>query len=144
MQRFVNQIKPAPTPEERDQIRPLVNQAAEDLRRLRQETAHSTEKTLEHLEDQIAAILTPAQRDRFSDLIQHWRDDFQKYNSDQQQRQAQQRLLEQQMQQRRQQQQKQQLMQQQQQMEAPLGSPSPPAPAAAPPPPSPPLGGPAG
>jgi hypothetical protein len=104
MQRFVNQIRPPATPEERDQIRPLVNQAAENLRRLRQEAAHNTELTLEHLEDQISAILTPAQRDRFSDQIQRWRDAFEKYNAEQQQRQAQQRMLEQQMQQRRQQQ----------------------------------------
>jgi hypothetical protein len=94
MQRFINQIKA--TPEEREKIRPLVNQAAEDLRRLRRDTTHSTEVILEHLEDQIAAILDPAQRDRFSDLIQRWRDAFQKYNFEQQQRQAQQRLLEQQ------------------------------------------------
>jgi hypothetical protein len=144
MQRFVNQIKPSPTPEQRDQIRPLVNQAAEELRRLRQETAHSTELTLEHLEDQISAILTPAQRDRFGDLIQKWRDDFEKYNAAQQQRQAQQRLREQQAQQRR---------QQQKDLQAtpgPAGG-APAAPAAAPTPPpaapapaAPPAGGPAG
>jgi len=98
MQRFVNQIRP--TPDEREKIRPLVNQAAEDLRRLRRDTTHSTEMILEHLQDQISAILNPVQRDRFSDMVQGWRDKFQQFNLEQQQRQAQQRLLEQQQQQR--------------------------------------------
>jgi Ca-activated chloride channel family protein len=109
MQRYVNQIQPRASNEQRDKIRPMVNQAAEDLRRLRRDTAHSTELILEKLQDDIAAVLTPQQRDRFTDAIQRWRDTFQKYNAEQQQRQAQARLFEQQqaqrIQQRRQQQQ---------------------------------------
>jgi uncharacterized membrane-anchored protein YhcB (DUF1043 family) len=135
MQRFTNQIRPPLTPEERATIRPLVNQTAEDLRRLRRDTTNKTEEMLEHLQDQISAVLTPAQRDRFGDLIQRWRDAFQKYNADQQQRQAEQRLLE-------------QRRQKQMQQMAPAGSPSPPpaaapAPAAATPPASPPPAAPA-
>lgn len=94
MQRFVNQIQP--TPEERQKIRPLVFQSAEDLRRLRLDTAHSTELILEHLQDQIAALLTPDQRDRFDQMIQRSRAAFQKYNLEQQMRQTRQRQQEQQ------------------------------------------------
>ncbi len=83
MQRFINQIQP--TPEQREKIRPLVDQAAEDLRRLRLDTAHSTEVTLEQLQDQIAALLTPEQRERFNEMIQRSRDRFQRYNFEQQQ-----------------------------------------------------------
>jgi hypothetical protein len=95
MQRFTNQIRPPLTPDERATIRPLVNQTAEDLRRLRRDTTNKTEDMLEHLQDQISAVLTPAQRDRFGDMIQRWRDAFQKYNADQQQRQAAQKMMEQ-------------------------------------------------
>jgi len=93
MRRFVNQVQP--TPEQRDKIRPLVNDTAEELRRLQRDTAHHTEVVLEHLEDQIAAVLTPAQRDHFNDLVQNWRAAFQRYNFEQQQRQAEARFLEQ-------------------------------------------------
>jgi Skp family chaperone for outer membrane proteins len=136
MQRFTNQIRPPLTPDERATIRPLVNQTAEDLRRLRRDTTNKTEAMLEHLQDQISAVLTPAQRDHFSDLIERWRDAFQKYNAEQQQRQALQRATEQQMQQRR---------QQQMQQQAPAGSPPPAAaPSSAPATPPPPAPAPAG
>jgi len=107
MQRFTNQIRPMATPEQREKIRAMVNQAAEELRRLRRDTAHSTETTLDHLEDEISGILTPDQRDRFTDAIQRWRDNIQKYNTDLQQRQAQARMVDQQQQQQRRQQQQQ-------------------------------------
>jgi len=94
MQRFINQIQP--TPEQRQQIRPLVYQSAEELRRLRRDTAHSTELILEQLQDKIAALLTPDQRDRFEQMIQRSREAFQKYDLQQQMRQTQQRRQEQQ------------------------------------------------
>lgn len=129
MQRFVNQINPRPTADQRDKIRPMVNQAAEELRRLRRDTAHSTELILQQLEDQIAATLNPAQRDRFTDAIQRWRDATQKFNAEMQQRQAEQRLQEQQQLQRAQQ------RRQQQQPKPPLTpSPAPTASPAGPPP----------
>jgi hypothetical protein len=94
MRRFVNQVQA--TPEDREKIRPLGNTAAEELRRLQRDTTHHTEMVLEQLEDQIAAVLTPAQRDHFNDMVQNWRSAFQKYNLEQQQRQAEARVLEQQ------------------------------------------------
>ncbi len=89
MQRFLNQIMP--TPEQREKIRPLVYQAAEDLRRLRRDTAHSTELILERLQDQIVPLLTPEQRDRVDEMIQKSRNAFKRYNFEQQLRQAAQR-----------------------------------------------------
>ena len=94
MQRFINQIKP--TPEQREALRPLVYQAAEELRRLRRDTAHSTELILEQLQDRISALLTPEQRDRFEVMIQRSREAFKRYNLEQQRRQEQQRHQEQQ------------------------------------------------
>jgi hypothetical protein len=93
MQRFINQIMP--TPEQREKIQPLVYQAAEDLRRLRRDTAHSTELILEQLQDQIATLLTPEQRGRFDAMIQKSRNAFKRYNFEQQLRQQQQRQQEQ-------------------------------------------------
>jgi hypothetical protein len=131
MQRFVYQIRPAATAEQRDRIRPLVNEAAEELRRLRRDTSHSTELILEQLQDHIAAVLTPEQRDRFTDAIQRWRDAFQKYNEELQQRQAQARLQEQQQAQRAQQRRQQQRAQP---PGTPPGGPAKPSPAAGSPP----------
>ena len=108
MQRYINQIQPRATNDQRDKIRFMVNQSAEELRRLRRDTAHSTELILQQLQDQIASVLTPEQRDRFTDAIARWRDAVQKYNADQQQRQAQARLLDQQATQRAQQRRQQQ------------------------------------
>ncbi len=120
MERFVSQLHP--TDEQRAKIQPMVNQTAEELRRLRRDTGHNTELALEKLEDQIATVLTPAQRDHFNDLIQRWREAFQRFNRMQQERQVEQRLREQQ------QRQQEQLRQQ----ELKGSSPSAPAPAPAP------------
>ena len=86
MQRFVNQIRP--TADQREKIRPMVNDAAESLRRLRRDTTHSTELILQNLEDQISVVLAPAQRDHFNDMIQRNREALQQYNQQLQQRQA--------------------------------------------------------
>lgn len=96
MQRIFNQVQP--TPEEREKIRPLIFQASEDLRRLRRDTAHQSEIVVEHLEDQIAAVLTPAQLDRFNELIQQWRQRLENFNRQEQEFEAEQRLIERQQQ----------------------------------------------
>ena len=83
------------TPEQRAKILPMVNAAAENLRRLRRDTAHSAEVTLEQVEDRIAVVLTPEQRNRFNELIQTQRERVQKYYREQQARMARQRQTEQ-------------------------------------------------
>ena len=93
MQRFINQVQP--TPEQRARIRPMVLQAAEELRRLRRDTAESTEHVLEGLQDKIAAVLTPEQQERFRQMIERSRKAFRRYNQEQMRRQAEQRRQEQ-------------------------------------------------
>jgi hypothetical protein len=92
MQRLIRQINP--TPAQQEQIRVLVGQSAEQLRRLRRDTAHSTELIIERLQDQIAALLTPEQGARFAEMIEKSRQAFQRYNFQQQMRQEQQRQRE--------------------------------------------------
>jgi Spy/CpxP family protein refolding chaperone len=84
MERFIEQIQP--TPEERAKIRPLVDQAAENLRHLRRDTANRAESILVRLDEQIAAVLTPEQRARFNQTVNRWREAFQRFNRDMQQR----------------------------------------------------------
>jgi len=91
MRRFSTQLDL--TPEQREKILPMVNAAAENMRRLRRDTTHNFEVTLDQLEDQIAAILTPAQRDRFNEMIQSQRDRIQKYREQQQLRMERQREM---------------------------------------------------
>jgi Spy/CpxP family protein refolding chaperone len=69
MQRWVRSNQLDLTPAQRQKIRPIVADTAEDLRRLRRESQHSAELMIEHMQDEIAAILTPDQQNRFNDLI---------------------------------------------------------------------------
>jgi hypothetical protein len=55
---------------QKEKILPVINDAAEDMRRLRGEATHNGELILEHMQDEIAAVLTPAQRIRFDNLIE--------------------------------------------------------------------------
>ncbi len=88
MQRMLSRINP--TPEQKARIRPMVFQAGEQLRRLRQDTAHSTEQILNQLQDQIRAVLTPDQLAKFDVMIEKWREAFKRYNLQQQLRNEQQ------------------------------------------------------
>jgi hypothetical protein len=83
------------TPEQRQQIRPIVNETAESLRRLRQENLHSGELVLETMQDQVTAVLTPAQRTKFENLINQQRQRMQQFNRQQQLRAAQQQQMQQ-------------------------------------------------
>ena len=83
------------TPEQRQQIRPIVNETAESLRRLRQENLHSGELVLEKMQDQVTAVLTPAQRTKFENLINQQRQRMQQFNRQQQLRAAQQQQMQQ-------------------------------------------------
>ncbi len=82
MQRMFERINP--TPDQRARIRPLVFQAGEQLRRLRQDTAHSTEQILAQLQDQVRGLLTPDQVSKFDVMIERWREAFRKYDLQQQ------------------------------------------------------------
>jgi len=90
MQIFANRLEL--TADQKQQVHTLVFQTGEELRRLSRDTGHSSQIAIEHLEDQISALLTPAQRDQFNGMIQHSREAFQHWNEQQQQWRAQQRL----------------------------------------------------
>jgi hypothetical protein len=87
------------TPEQRQQIRPIVNETAESLRRLRQENLHSGELIIEKMQDQVTVILSPAQRAKFESLINQQRQRMQQFTRQQQFRAAQQQMQQGQMQQ---------------------------------------------
>jgi|SRR5580658_2848390 hypothetical protein len=96
MRRFSNQLDL--TQAQRQQLRPIVMESSEKLRRLRDETAHSAELLIENLQDQISAVLTPDQRARFDEMIERWREKVRNYTMERQRRQAEQRLLQEQQQ----------------------------------------------
>ena len=92
MQRFLkanNQLEL--TAAQREQIRVIVddtaqilNDSEENLRRQTREAQHSGVLIIEHMQDQISAVLTPAQRIKFDVIIRNVRQRLQKYNQEQQ------------------------------------------------------------
>lgn len=94
MRRWMNSSQLDLTPEQRRQIRPIVLEAAESSRRLRRDTFHSEQLIIEHMQDAIAALLTPDQRQKFQLMIEQRRERMQKFIQEQQGRaQEQQRRL---------------------------------------------------
>jgi Spy/CpxP family protein refolding chaperone len=73
------------TQEQRQKIRPLILDTAEQLRRLRRDAWHNGELIIEHMQDEVAAVLTPDQRLRFDELIQAQRARMDAYARAQQQ-----------------------------------------------------------
>lgn len=57
------------TSEQKEKIFPLVTKTAVDLHRLRRDTITTTTTILDTLHKQVAEILTPAQRERFKQLL---------------------------------------------------------------------------
>ena len=84
MRRWMNANQLALTPEQKQRIRPIIFDTAESLGRLRRDTGHSAELMIEHMQDEIAALLTPEQRDRFNVMIERQRERVQKFNQQQQ------------------------------------------------------------
>lgn len=72
------------TPEQREKVRPIVASTTEELRRLRREDAHNAQLLIERMQDQIGAILTPEQRNRFILMIQRQRERMQRFMQEQQ------------------------------------------------------------
>jgi hypothetical protein len=73
------------TPEQRQKIRPIILETAEELRRLRRDAWHSGELVIEHMQDEVAAVLTPDQRLKFDELIRAQRARMDAYTRAQQQ-----------------------------------------------------------
>ena len=58
------------TKEQREQIRPIVMRAAEDLRRVRQDGFRSTHDILERMQNSVSVLLSPEQLVKFEELRQ--------------------------------------------------------------------------
>ena len=72
------------SPAQRQKILPAINDAAEAMRRLRSDTTHNGELILDHMEDEIAAVLNPSQCIRFDHLVQANRESLRQFNLQQQ------------------------------------------------------------
>jgi hypothetical protein len=77
------------TPAQIARIRPMIRDAAEDIRRTQSESAHSTQLILEHMQDEIATVLDPEQRNQLDNMIDENRARLQQFRQFmQQERQA--------------------------------------------------------
>lgn len=81
MKRFSNRL--GLTPEQREKLRPIIQQADADLRRLRQSGAREAIAIAERMHEQIAGILTPEQ---LKDLDQMKRDMRERWQRERQKR----------------------------------------------------------
>lgn len=62
------------TDEQREKIKPIELRVSEELRRSRREIQHNTQVTLDKMQDEISAILTPEQRTKFEERIAEGRE----------------------------------------------------------------------
>ncbi|HEY3758069.1 MAG TPA: hypothetical protein VGL42_18085 [Opitutaceae bacterium] len=74
------------TPDQKEKVRAIVWDAAEDLQRTRVETAHSAMLLLEDMQDKISAVLSPEQRDHFHQMVENQRQRFQRFSREYQRR----------------------------------------------------------
>ena len=72
------------TPWQRQRIRPIIADGNEDIRRLVQENLRNEQIIIEHVQDEIAAILNPSQRKGFNDMIALQRQKLEQFRQDQQ------------------------------------------------------------
>jgi Spy/CpxP family protein refolding chaperone len=84
MQRWMQFNQLNLTPAQREKIRPIIADGNEDVRRLLRENLHSEQLIIEHVQDEIAAILNPAQRNKFNDLIDSQRQKIEQFRQQQQ------------------------------------------------------------
>jgi hypothetical protein len=73
------------TPEQQKKIKPIEARMAEELRRLRRETQDSTKLVFERAQLEIAAELTPEQRERFDEQIAKGRERMKNFLREQEQ-----------------------------------------------------------
>ncbi len=74
------------TEEQRETIRPIITQSAEELRRLRRESFKATTAVIEQMEAKVALELTEAQKSRLAEMQAKQRERMQRWMSDRQQR----------------------------------------------------------
>jgi Spy/CpxP family protein refolding chaperone len=67
------------TPEQQAKIKPIVDQAAEELHELRRTTQRSSAAVIVRMQGDISAQLTPAQKTKFDELVAQQRDRFKRF-----------------------------------------------------------------
>jgi hypothetical protein len=72
------------TPWQRQRIRPIIADGNEDVRRLVRENLRNEQIIIEHVQDEVAAILNPVQRKNFYDMIALQRQRLEQFRQDQQ------------------------------------------------------------
>ena len=72
MQRLVNQLDL--TPEQQAKVKPMVDQATEELRQLRHSTQRTTAAVLVRMQGDISAVLTPEQKAKFDEQVSQARE----------------------------------------------------------------------
>lgn len=77
MKRLVSQLEL--TPEQQEKMKPIVDQAAEELRDQRRSTQRSSAAVLVRMQGDISALLTPAQKTKFDELTAQQRDRFKRF-----------------------------------------------------------------
>jgi len=67
MKRLVDQLEL--TAEQQAKVKPIVDQATEELRQLRHTTQRTTASVIERMQGEISAVLTPEQKAKFDEQI---------------------------------------------------------------------------
>jgi len=86
MKRLVHRLDLSP--EQTEQIRPIVRRNMEEMNRLRNESMTETKRIFERMEREISDKLTPEQRTRFEQMNKEFRERAKKFMQDRQNRQS--------------------------------------------------------
>jgi hypothetical protein len=84
LQRWLQSPQLNLTPWQRQRIRPIIADGNEDVRRLVRENLRNEQIIIEHVQDEVAAILNPVQRKDFYDMIALQRQRLEQFRQDQQ------------------------------------------------------------
>jgi len=77
MKRLVNQLDL--TPEQQAKVKPIVDQATDELRQLRRSAQRTTTAVIERMQGEISAVLTPEQKAKFDAQIAQQRERMKRF-----------------------------------------------------------------
>jgi len=80
MRRLVTQLELSPDQEAK--LKPIVDQAAEELRQLRHTTQRTTESVIVRMQGDISALLTPAQKTKLDALVDQQRERLKRFREE--------------------------------------------------------------
>ena len=80
MRRLVTQLELSPDQEAK--LKPIVDQAAEELRQLRHTTQRTTESVIVRMQGDISALLTPAQKAKLDALVDQQRERLKRFREE--------------------------------------------------------------